>query len=103
MDAFHGASLSPRVDMETTNTDIIVRMVEAGLGISIVPLMPSGAVTRGHRIGVRSLGQQIRPIHSGILVRKAEALSPGSRAFIDFLRPGSRKPSLASTRGSPPG
>ena len=31
MDAFNGAGLSPRVDMETTNTEIIVRMVEAGL------------------------------------------------------------------------
>jgi len=87
VDAFHGAGLSPRVDTETTNTEIIVRMVEAGLGVSIVPLMPSGVVTRGHRVGVRSLGQQIRPIHSGILVRRGERLSPASRAFIDFLLP----------------
>ena len=59
VDAFHGAGLSPRVDMETTNTEIIVRMVEAGLGVSIVPLMPSGEVTRGRRIGIRSLGKQM--------------------------------------------
>src|SRR5438094_8236385 len=69
IDAFHGRGLSPRVDMETTNTEIIVRMVEAGLGVSIVPLMPSGVVTRGHKVGVRSLAGQIQPIHSGILVR----------------------------------
>lgn len=87
MDAFHGAGLSPRVEMETTNTEIIVRMVEAGLGVSIVPLMPSGAVTRGHRVGHRSLGDRIRPIHSGILVRRGERLSPASRAFLDFLLP----------------
>jgi DNA-binding transcriptional LysR family regulator len=87
MDAFHGAGLSPRVDTETTNTEIIVRMVEAGLGVSIVPLMPGGVVTRGHRVGVRALGQQIRPIHSGILVRRGERLSAASRAFIDFLLP----------------
>jgi DNA-binding transcriptional LysR family regulator len=91
MDAFHGAGLSPRVDTETTNTEIIVRMVEAGLGVSIVPLMPSGVVTQGHRIGVRSLGRQIRPIHSGILVRRGERLSPASRAFIDFLLPKDRR------------
>ena len=87
IDAFHGQGLSPRVDMETTNTEIIVRMVEAGLGVSIVPLMPNGAVTRGHRIGVRDLGEQIRPIHSGILMRRGEPLSTASRAFIDFLQP----------------
>src|SRR5437016_10236636 len=67
MDAFHTQGLSPHVDMETTNTEIIVRMVEAGLGLSIVPLMRSGAVTQGRRVGVRDLGEQIRPINSGIL------------------------------------
>jgi len=88
MDAFHGAGLSPRVDTETTNTEIIVRMVEAGLGVSIVPLMPSGVVTRGHRVATRSLGKLIRPIHSGILVRRGEPLPPAGRAFTEFLLPG---------------
>ena len=85
IDAFHGAGLSPRVDMETTNTEIIVRMVEAGLGVSIVPLMPGGAVTRGRKVGTRSLGSQIAPIHSGILLRKGERPSAASQAFVDFL------------------
>jgi DNA-binding transcriptional LysR family regulator len=73
--------------METTNTEIIVRMVEAGLGISIVPLMSSGAVTRGRRVGVRSLGSRIRPIHSGVLLRREVPLAPAARAFVDFLMP----------------
>jgi DNA-binding transcriptional LysR family regulator len=91
IDAFHGLGMSPRVDMETTNTEIIVRMVEAGLGVSIVPLMPSGVVTRGHRVGRRSLGDRIRPIHSGVLVRRGERLSAASQAFLDFLRPRVKK------------
>ncbi len=91
-DAFHGEGLSPHVGMETTNTEIIVRMVEAGLGVSIVPLMSGGAVTRGHKVGTRSLGKLIRPIHSGILVRRRDPLSASSRAFTDFLVPGGRKP-----------
>jgi len=90
VDAFHGQGLSPRVDMETTNTEIIVRMVEAGLGVSIVPLMPSGAVTRGHRVTARHLGEEIRPIHSGILFRRGERRAAASQAFIDFLLPGER-------------
>lgn len=90
MDAFHGRGLSPRVDMEATNTEIIVRMVEAGLGVSIVPLMPSGIVTRGRRVGVCPLQHQIRPIHSGILTRRAEAHSPAASQFIDFLIAGWR-------------
>ena len=78
VDAFHLQGLSPRVEMETTTTEIIVRMVEAGLGISIVPLMTSGIVTRGRKIVAKSLGNQIRPIHSGILIRRAEKLAAGN-------------------------
>jgi DNA-binding transcriptional LysR family regulator len=85
IDAFHGLGISPRVDMETTNTEIIVRMVEAGLGVSIVPLLASGAVTRGRRVAVRRLGEAIRPIHSGILTRGDEPLSPPAREFAAFL------------------
>jgi len=86
VDAFHVLGLSPRVDMEMTNTEIIVRMVEAGLGISIVPLLPSGAVTRGRKVGIRDLGRQIRPIQSGILTRRGERLSDACRKFIEFTR-----------------
>jgi len=89
MEAFHGRGLSPRIDMETTNTEITVRMVEAGLGVSIVPLLADGVVTRGRRVGVRSLGSLIRPIHSGILTRRSDILSPASQAFIRFLTPAS--------------
>jgi DNA-binding transcriptional LysR family regulator len=85
IDAFHGQGLSPRVDMEATNTEIIVRMVEAGLGVSIVPLMASGAVTRGRKVAIRGLGHQIRPIHSGILARRGEQLSAAARTFVNFL------------------
>ena len=85
MDAFHVRGLSPRIDMEATNTEIIVRMVEAGLGVSIVPLMHSGVVTRRRRVGTRSLGNQIRPIHSGILTRRGEQHSAAAREFINFL------------------
>jgi DNA-binding transcriptional LysR family regulator len=86
-DAFHALGLSPRVEMETTTTEIVVRMVEAGLGLSIVPLMPNGSVTRGHRVGVRSLAGQIPSIHSGVLVRRGDELSPEASAFIASLRP----------------
>jgi DNA-binding transcriptional LysR family regulator len=86
VDAFHELGLSLRVDMEMTNTEIIVRMVEAGLGISIVPLMPNGAVTRGRKVGIRDLGRQIRPIESGVLTRRGERLSEACRKFIEFTR-----------------
>lgn len=85
-DAFRERDLSPRIEMEATNTDLIVRMVEAGLGISIVPLHASGAVTRGRRVGTRALKRQVRPIGSGILTRKGERLSAAAQDFVAFCR-----------------
>ena len=88
VDAFYEAGSAPTVALETTNTEIIVRMVEAGLGVSIVPLMADGAVTRGRKVGIRSLGDHIRPIRSGVLFRRGERLAQASREFISFLKPG---------------
>jgi DNA-binding transcriptional LysR family regulator len=86
MDAFHECGRTPRIEMEATSTTIIVRMVEAGLGLSLVPLMPNGVVTRGRRVGVRMLDGLIRPIHSGVLTRKGEQLVPAAAAFVRFLQ-----------------
>ena len=86
LDAFHESGLSPQVALETTGTETIVSMVEAGLGISIVPLLPSGAVTRGRRVRARPLEAAIRPIHSGVLVRRGEKLSATSVRLFDFIR-----------------
>jgi len=86
IDAFRRLNLSPTVAMEVTTTQIIVRMVEAGLGVSIVPLLPDGSVTRRSRVAVRSLGRQIAPIQSGILTRRGEPLPEPARQFIDFVK-----------------
>ena len=85
LDAFHESSLTPRVELETTSTEIIVSMVEAGLGIAIVPLLPGGAVTRGRRVQTRDLDAPIRPIHSGVLWRRGEKLSGASFRLFNFI------------------
>jgi DNA-binding transcriptional LysR family regulator len=90
LDAFHEAGVSPRVALETTSTETIVSMVEAGLGLSLVPLLPSGLVTRGRRVDVHPLAAAIRPIHSGILWRRRERLSPAAARLVDFTRASSR-------------
>jgi DNA-binding transcriptional LysR family regulator len=91
LNAFHNLGLNPRIDMEATTTGIVVRMVEAGLGVSLVPLMPNGIVTRGVKVGVRKLPQKtIDPIHSGILIRRGETPQPAAEAFMRFLMPQDR-------------
>jgi len=87
LNAFFRRGLSPRIDMEATTTGIVVKMVEAGLGVSLVPLMPNGSVTRGVKVGVRKLPGQIEPIDSGILIRRGETPPPAAEAFIRFLKP----------------
>jgi len=84
-EAFQHAGLTPAIEMEATNTDLIVRMVEAGLGIALVPLHPSGAVTRGRRVAARGLGRVVRPIDSGILLRRDERPSEAARKLLQFL------------------
>lgn len=86
LDAFHESGLVPQLALETTSTETIVSMVEAGLGISIVPLLPSGAVTRGRRVHAQPLDAPIRAIHSGVLVRKGDKLSASSLRLFDFIR-----------------
>jgi DNA-binding transcriptional LysR family regulator len=86
LEAFHERGLSPRVTLEATSTETVVSMVEAGLGVSIVPLLPSGAVTRGRRVEVRPLTGSIRPIHSGILWRRREKLSGAASRLLEFTK-----------------
>jgi DNA-binding transcriptional LysR family regulator len=84
-EAFQRLGLAPHVEIEATNTDLIVRMVEAGLGVAVVPLHPSGAVTRGRRVTIHSLGRQVRPIDSGVLLRRREQPSDAALKLLDFL------------------
>jgi DNA-binding transcriptional LysR family regulator len=86
LDAFNEGGLVPKVALETTSTETVVSMVEAGLGLAIVPLLPSGAVTRGRRVEVRALDAAIRPIHSGVLLRKGETPSRWTARLLDFTR-----------------
>ena len=86
LDAFHEHGLVPAVALETTSTETVVSMVEAGLGVSIVPLMANGAVTRNRRVEVRAIGEAIRPIHSGVLLRRGETPSPPAARLLDFVQ-----------------
>ena len=86
LDAFHERGVSPNVAFETTSTETIVSMVEAGLGVALVPLLPTGAVTRGRRVAVRPMEKGIRPIHSGLLVRRGDVFSGAAQTLVEFIQ-----------------
>lgn len=85
IEAMREHGLTVDVELEATNTDLIVRMVEAGLGLAIVPLHESGAVTKSRRVEAKSLGKQVRPIHSGVLLRTGEKPTPEAAALLEFI------------------
>jgi DNA-binding transcriptional LysR family regulator len=86
LEAFARQGVTPRIEMEATTTDLIVRMVAAGLGIAIIPLLPGGVVTRGRNVAVRELADKIRPIDSGTLTRRNETLTQAARSFLRFVQ-----------------
>ena len=86
MEAFWQQNLPMKIELEVTSTDIILRMVEADLGIALVPLIPGGIITRGRRVGDRRVQTPIRSIDSGVLRRKGQRLSPAARQFLEFIR-----------------
>lgn len=69
LEAFYAKGLKPNIAMEATSTPIVVRMVEASLGIAIVPVLPSGVVTRNLRVREIEISDQIRPLDTGIFIR----------------------------------
>ncbi|MEP6483807.1 MAG: LysR family transcriptional regulator [Rudaea sp.] len=85
LEALCQSELTPHIVMETTSTQVIVRMVEAGLGIAIVPVLPSGVITRGFDVGSVSLGHQVRPIDTYIMSRPDAARTDAAYEFQTFL------------------
>ncbi len=86
LEAFHAAGSRPRIGMQATTTSIIVQMVEAGLGVSLLPLLQSGRVTAGSSVQVVSVQERLQPIQSGIFVPSTWAGDPLVQDFIAFAR-----------------
>ena len=84
--------------MEATTTGIVVKMIEAGLGVSLVPLMPS-ALSARRSSGRSELQGVIEPIDSGIPIVGAKPYRRG-RSVHQFLSTGelSRRRRIFSNR-----
>jgi DNA-binding transcriptional LysR family regulator len=78
-----------KVVMEAVNWDVVVKYVEMGLGVSIVPeivLQPEDKKA----LFFQSLSESEKKLgfsRYGILLRKGKYLVPGAREFIAFLSP----------------
>lgn len=85
MEAFHLRGLVPRIAMEVTSTPAAIRMVDAGLGLAIVPAPAWGVVENGARTGQTTLSDSIRAIEIAILTRPATEDDAPVSTVVDAL------------------
>lgn len=85
LEAFFANAIEPNITLEATSTQVVVSMVEAGLGVAILPLLPSGVVTAGSNVTVLPLAQRVRPVETCILSRDGAFESRAIGDFRDFL------------------
>jgi DNA-binding transcriptional LysR family regulator len=80
----HG--VRPDVCMECDNIEILKKMVEVGLGVSMVPLLSVREEARRRSLGVLHLRDVTirRPL--AIVHRKGKALARPQQAFLDLLK-----------------
>lgn len=73
------------IRMQCDNIEILKKMVEVGLGVSLVPLLSVNQEERSGALRVLRLADQVvrRPL--AIVHRRGKALSRPQRAFVDLL------------------
>lgn len=76
LDALHRLGVQVDVVAQATTTSMVLQMVEAGWGLAVLPLLPSGRVTRDRALAVAAIEERIDPIDSGIFVRREAEQDP---------------------------
>lgn len=86
LEAFHAAEVRPRIALQATTTTIVLQMVEAGLGVSLLPMLASGRTTAGMSVSAIPIVERIQPIQSGIFVPMIWAQDPQVQSFLRIAR-----------------
>ncbi len=85
LEAFFALGLAPTIRMEATSTPLILSMVSAGLGVSIVPTPASAAPLRGLDVVTVPISDPIRPIETGLYLRAEWEDDPGVQALLQLI------------------
>jgi LysR family transcriptional regulator, transcriptional activator of the cysJI operon len=82
---FHRNDVRVDIRMQCDNIEILKKMVEVGLGISMVPLLSVRHEERSGALTILRIADQVvrRPL--ALIHRKGKALSRPQRAFVDLL------------------
>ena len=72
----------PRVAMEMASVEVLLRLVELGFGVTIVPAITAAGRTRLQALPVRGLARR----EVALITATVGSLSPAARAFAGILR-----------------
>jgi DNA-binding transcriptional LysR family regulator len=86
LEAFFALDLHPVIEMEATSTPLILSMIDAGLGISIIPTPSTTAPLRGLNVVTMPISDPVRPIETGLYVRSEWMADPAVTALIEMIR-----------------
>lgn len=86
LEAFHAAEVQPKIGMQATTTAIILQMIEAGLGVSILPLLPCGRTTADKALKVIPISEPIQSIQSGIFIPTIWLQDPQVQCFLELAK-----------------
>jgi DNA-binding transcriptional LysR family regulator len=86
LEAFSRRELVPRIVTDVTTTAIALRLIEAGIGTAILPLLRSGAVTREAHVGQVPIQDAIRGVENAIVFRPALQDNLLVRRLLDLVQ-----------------
>lgn len=85
LEAFYAKGIAPRTAIEVTTTQMLLNLVEEGIGASIIPVLQDSTILRGRQIGEAAISDGIRPVEYGILSRKDSGANDPSRELLRFI------------------
>ncbi len=85
LETFFALGLEPTIHLEATSTPLILAMVDAKLGVALVPSPPSDAVLRGLDVTTIAVVEPLRPIETGIFLRTEWQDEPCVRVLLALI------------------
>jgi len=85
LETFFALGIEPNIALEATSTPLMLSMVDAGLGIAIVPTPSTPTPLRGLDVVTIPISDPIRPIETGLYLRSEWDGDPAVQALLACL------------------
>jgi DNA-binding transcriptional LysR family regulator len=85
LETFFALGIEPNIAMEATSTPLMLSMVDAGLGMAIVPTPSTPTPLRGLNVVTVPIADPIRPIETGLYLRSEWDGDPAVQALLKCM------------------